>query len=84
VAFQESLRDGTSSRRSHKVSSVHEALAHKGDGGVWWGSSGAEGTQSLCLQTEQLETSDPWQIHRQTDRHTPTHALRRQVEFPAT
>lgn len=60
---------------------VHKALAHKRGGGVWRGSRGAEGAQSLRLQSGQ---PGPHDLGRQTDRLPPTHALDRQMDCPAT
>lgn len=79
VAFQASLRDGTSSRRSHMVSSVSfprrstkhwPTKAVVESGGVQVGQRGLRACASRHGNLSHLIMAD-----RQTDRHPPPHAL---------
>lgn len=73
VAFQASLRDGTSSHNSHMVSSVSfpwRSTKHWPTKAVLE-SGGVQGAQSLRLQAREPQPLDPG---RQTDRHPPPHA----------
>lgn len=88
MAFQVSLRDGTSSHKSHVVSSVSfprrstkhwPTKAVVESGGVQVGQRGLRAYASRQGNLGYLILAD-----RQTGRHPPPHALDRQMDLPAT